>query len=423
MADDRDKADVFKYYDESEHISSKLSEPSVYLSMFFSSNCEECKIQYEKMRHWYKPKKFGFSNDSRTMIKLHAFFSLFSGGFYTPQIIFFAFISLLALIFMMKGLQLFQARSHLESLMILTLLPSILFWTSAPIKECLFALIIGSSFYHYISYLKGNKRSIVYLFLIVLSTYFLKPQVGILLVGSMLFFGLLPRMISGLRRKQFYIGAITLITIICAVSLPVIFKKLNQKKQQYDLEARGQAHIETENAIFLVSLDRINGAHLKESITVNSEGQIYWLKLDKENWYKIKTDSLVNGEVIWINKAAESHVDLGNYDDFFSWLKLTPTALKNIFIEPLPKSSLSLLFFIENIFLIVLIFLGFKSSNEWSRVLFLILFSLSLSLLYGTTVPIIGAILRYKSLIYLSLVLSIFASNKMAIIPYLRRYD
>lgn len=423
MSEDRDKADVFKYYDESKHISSKSSEPSLYLSMFFSSDCRECKIQYEKMRHWYKPKKFGFVNDSRTMIKLHAFLSLISGGYYAPQIVFFAFLSFIGLIFMMKGLQLLQARAHLESLLVLLMFPSILLWTSAPLKECLFSVILGVTFYHFVLSTRGNRGSYIYLLLIILSTYFLKPQIGILLAGSILFCGVLPSLLPSRIKKWQYFGFITTMALIGALCLPGIFKNLNQKKQQYDLEARGQAHVETKNAIFLVSLDRIRGASLHENVEVNAAKQIYWLKTDKENWIEQSTDSIIQGKVVWTNKVAKTHVQMEDYSDFLSWLKLTPTAIKNIFLEPLPNTFFGALFFIENILLIGLIIFGFKNGSEWGAAKYLLVFSIILTMLYGTTVPVIGALLRYKSLIYLALLLYIFAANKRAIIPYFRAYD
>jgi hypothetical protein len=421
MPEDRDKADVFKYYDESKHISSKLSEPDVYFKIFLSIECDECKVQYEKMRHWYKPKKFGFANDSRTMIKLHALLSLISGGYYLPQVVLFAFLSFFGIIFMMKGLQKLRARSHLESFLLLLLLPSILFWTSAPLKECLFSLILGLVFYFFVSSKNGNLKSNLSLILIVFCTYFLKPQVGVLLVGTILFIGVLPRKLP-LKKGQ-YFGLIALVFLVSVLSFPTIFKNLNQKKQQYDLEARGQAHIETANAIFLVSLDRIASSKLGDAIDFNADKQVYWLKKDKENWFKQNSDSTVHGRVIWINKAAKTHVRMDNYNDFLSWVRLTPTALRNVFIEPLPSSPLTILFFIENLFLIGLILIGVKNGNKWDSVSWLLIFAACLVLLYGTTVPVIGALLRYKSLIYLSLLLGVFGANDRAIISYFRAYD
>lgn len=418
---DRDKADVFKYYDESKYLTEKISEPVLYLKMMFSSECDDCKVQYEKMRHWYKPKQYGFANDSRTMIKLHSVFALISGGFYLPQIVLFSFVSFLGLVLILKGLYLFQPRSHLESLVFLSVLPSILIWTSAPLKECLFSLLIGASFFFYAAWLKKNRGTLWILLPVIAFSYFLKPQIGLLLFLCMFFLALAP-LLLGKFKKYYFIGFGGFILLFLMFN-PRVFEVLNFKKQQYDLEARGQAHVETDNAIFLISLDKLDDPMLHQELNLNVKGQVYWYKSDKENWITMKEDSTVKGKIIWLNQPAGSHIQMKEYDHFFSWLKIIPTALINVFIKPDPNSFFSSLFFLENLVLIFIVFLGIYKGDSSFQLIYLWGFGIALALLYGTTVPVIGALLRYKSLVYLSFIIAIFAGNRKALIPFFRRYD
>lgn len=106
-----------------------------------------CGFQHEhNLKHlsgeltkWYKPFNYGLPNDSRLIIRLCMIISLLSPSHPIFYYLIFSFLSTIGLIAAYAGFKKLRFRSSY----IILFVPSILFWSSAPLKESISILLLG----------------------------------------------------------------------------------------------------------------------------------------------------------------------------------------------------------------------------------------------------------------------------------------
>jgi hypothetical protein len=340
----RADADIFKYFDDSTIIFDYLkSNPSAIWDVFINS-----KIPSElgpKMISWFTGWGVHLVDSNQTMIKLHLLIHLFSFGSYHIHSLVFCFLSFLGSVALYNAVVKYL-NIHPWLAMLSFLLPSVLLWSSAPLKETLVVMLLSFSIAQIIKFLfEKNKKHMLYASLFLIPLFFVKPY---FVIGLAPFLPLLLFRETSISKK--YLIAITLF-IVAALTINFL--------------PNGQTII---GGIVQKQNDFLNHAEAE-----NAGSLIYLPRLENNYWSLIKT---------------------------------IPIALFNLFLKPLPWDSLNPLFLLasmENLFLIALIIIATvyrktSLSSEQKELLWLLsLYSLIIYTLIGLTTPVVGAFVRYKA--------------------------
>jgi hypothetical protein len=348
----RATADIFKYYDDAKIIYDNVfsSSSSEYFRWLWDSSYRSTSIQeaLSYTEYWNRKSEIPALNDTHFLIRVHGFLNVITFGNYYLHGLFFTFLSFVASSFLFKIL-LFHFQNSTKSIFFVCfLLPSTLFFSSGLLRETFLTTAISILIFvlfHFSTV--ARLRKIIYVCIGVFSFYILlllKPFVAIACIPTIGFL-----ILHRFFKKQLFV--FMFVHLIFYTS--IFFNPF------YDLFSALQFKL---NDLNLVASEM----HANSAITIP-------LLIDK-------TSLLTN----------------------------LPSVFHSIFLAPsfsLSNSIFSMYFTFENwvLLLLFLLFLFFpkKLSNPQKTLLFS-LFSIGLGviLFIGWTVPIVGSIVRYKSIVW-----------------------
>ncbi len=315
---------------------------------------------YINSKHWTKKYTYGLFNDNRTIIRFNAIVCLFSFGNIYIHVVFMAFLSFIGSFYLFKGLRELLKIKNVYLLIASFLIPSCLFWASGLLKEGLMMMAIGLLVYYTAKLYR--KYSIQYFIGFILSCF--------LLFVSKIY--ILPALIP-------------------AILFLFIVKKMRIK---YQFVVFGI--IVTISAVLIIFSDIILGYNVLATIAGKQNDYIKYISLleNSGSTYKLTT----------LNP------------DFWSFVKIIPEGLLNVFFRPLPTeiNSIFMLFsFLEVLGFVVLmilpiIFFKKPTVDNLRYILFFVMFILFLYVVVGVYTPNTGTIVRYRipALPFLFLVLT-----------------
>ena len=352
----RHDADIFKYYDDSEVIYNSLkSKPldftQIILGLDFNKDYFSDEY-YINMNNWDTHYKSHIFNDARVIIRINAFFRIFTFGFYSIHILFFCFISFLGLFALFKATSSYIASKEKLFFICLSLTPSILFWSSAVLKEPLMIYAVGFILL-YFKNVKTDRLKIVptiHLLICLLILFFLKFYVFCILIVL-----LIPFSINSLKDFRFKVVPYFL-CFLFFTSLTLLLKKVDSK---FDIAQL----IEQKQASFISESKYKNAGSYFEITDLNP---------DYQSIVKAIPIGIINSlsrPLIWKVKK----------------LIQVPSAIENIF-------------FISFILMSIINILKNKSilAKHTNLLLFCLFFVLINYALIGIITPISGALVRYK---------------------------
>jgi hypothetical protein len=348
---DRDTADIFKYFDDSLIMFEAIkTNPLDYFKMLIGIDTDYTYFTvnyYQFMNHWTRPYSTDLISDSHIIIRLNAFFRIFSFGYFQVHNILINFISLFGLTLIFKAFKPYLFQKEKAFFYILFLAPSILFWGSGLLKESVIFFALGLLIY---SLFKITKQfSLITASLIIIS---------VLLI------------------------TFTKLYILVSLSIPILgylinlYLKLKKPLLGYFISI----------SLFLIL---INIAPL-----INSQFDfIFQISNKQQTFSRFVTEVQTNSSFL-----------IPELTDGFSLLKSIPNALNNTLIRPFLwecKSPFVWLSAFENIVIIILIVISISyrktmDSSEKNIFLFSLIFALYLFTIIGLTTPVFGAIMRYK---------------------------
>lgn len=349
---DRSKADIFKYFDDSEVMFNALADnPGDYVKMLLSIDNDNPyfdKQYYRNMNNWYRTYETATYNDSHTIIRLNAFLRLFSFGYYQVHGIIMALLSFIGLIALYRVFHSYMKSQPIELFFCLFLIPSVLFWGSGVLKEGLLIFGLGLLLY-------GFQKSIF--------QHFCIWNLLLLLLSLLV-----------LIYTKFYVLA-ALAPVLLA-NLWIIFTNNRFVLPKY----------------FIMILLFIDVAVILPLF--GSEFDMFSLLVAKQHDFI----------GLSLSENAGSFISpLSIEPNLASFILNTPMALINSIFRPFINdisSPLILLSFIENLFLyflIILVIIFPKRSNlNWRIILFCLFFVLLLFSLTGLITPVLGALVRYR---------------------------
>jgi len=189
---ERVHADVFKYFDDSAVMFSALPDrPGDYLRMLFGFRNDSpwfTETYYVEMNNWFREYESNLYNDAHTLIRFNAFARLFSFGQYHVHTVFASFLALTGMIGIYRSFAHLLTGRERALMAALFLVPTVLFWASAPIKESLLFFGLGLMLFQAYRLLEGRIRPMGFVVLVftVLLLFVLKFYVLLSMIPALL---------------------------------------------------------------------------------------------------------------------------------------------------------------------------------------------------------------------------------------------
>jgi hypothetical protein len=363
----RGTSDAFRYFDDAMTLHATLrSEPSVYFKFLFGIGLDDPSLQvyFDQLRGWSSSYNYGLANDNPTVIRFNMVVALFSFGYYHVHTIFFNFFSLIGLCYLFKAFRLGSTRNERWIFVAVFGLPTVMFWGSGVLKEPILLLGLGHFFW-------GVMR--------IERQKFRKPLIAIcfgffllLVIKPYVLFCMIPGVIFLLGSK---------------------FLKWNK------LVLFGIVHL----IIFVLALFA-GGFYSPGDL-------IYVLSKKRVDFYNVAKES-----------GAGSMVQIPVLEHWWELMTRIPRNLLYTYFRPFVTEANGVFYWlasIENSVIGVLVVIGatrFKKiqTSETTLLLVCLSFVVCLSIVIGSCIPVLGAVVRYKvpALPFLCMLLVFFIAPK-----------
>ncbi len=375
------------------------------------------KTSHVPMQHWNSEFESVLFNNSRTMIAVNAILQFFSFGNLFVHLIFFCFFSFLGLVALYKAFVFHFPAKKIQIIISIFGVPSILFWSSAALKESLVITWVGLIIY-YSDF--GLKRS-----------YDLKQKTGLLIVIVLLLFtkiyvalALLPVLfanwlVTKVASKKTIVYYVLVFAAAVFISLVVKIIHPDYNVLQLIADRQSKAISEAKGGVFLVNDKNFICVdyYQKENSLMMQPDSSYKIK-HGSNYLSWKLDNMADTTFVtnakdtaayWIYSAvvpAKTVLKLRKLTPgWVDFIRYTPSAIFNVLMEPnifTFKSWLQLIVAIENMGIVVLLILALvfydKNIIEQKEIfLCCLIFALLLFTVIGITTPVIGSMVRYRT--------------------------
>ncbi len=450
-------SDVFKYYDDGKMIFATLhTSVKDYLTLLTGIGDANSRYQtiYHTMNSWDNGYDSTLYNNSHFIIRLNAFFMLFSQGHYGVHVIFMCFIALTGLTYIFKAFYPFPVTGGNLLFAAVFLFPSVILWSSGILKEGLVWLGLGSTIYYFFKAVNGQ-WSVARERIVSYSVYFIAGVILLYEVKAYVLLCLLPGLVAQfLIKRTGFFGRHPLICYILVLVIyiqPAVFpsllgskhnplQMLSDKQTDFNRISKGGVYLEnmkdSTKYAFISVKDTVNILPLNTwADSVLKKGIQY--VAGKPFWYsEYKTNH--RAPYALRKGTAYSLIQLGNKDTLHTastdstayWVyNYIETANSRIIIDPIKPTILSLIAHIpvaldvsmllpypwqihsamqaiycgENIFVLLLftvaLFFIKRPIGNMDLVLFCLTYCMAMLILIGLVTPILGGIERYKSVV------------------------
>lgn len=333
--------------------------PITYLQLFTNQNRQKPEWEeiYQRIIYWDPVKSAEFIDDNRTAIRINSLISLLSFRSIGVHIILLIFLSLIGLMALYKSFRKWFENIYPPAIFFAVFLsPSIIFWTSGILKETHTIFILGLFIYQLSIFIeRKDYRSLFWTFLLGILLLLARTYLSIALFIPVLFL-----VLSSFFKTR---------SILKSIGLTITFSTI------------------------IIILLNVNGIDPFQILSAKQ------------------------ADFILIGKNANSFFHIAELTQPLDLVKNFPIALFNVYLQPQLFNFDSWLYvfpIIENIDLITIIifvFVYYKSpcKKETKYLIFVLLVWIIGGWIIGLTVPVQGAIARYKSILIPFLLISIFA--------------
>ncbi|MFN6117380.1 MAG: hypothetical protein ACK46C_16085 [Flavobacteriales bacterium] len=349
---DRATADIYKFFDDSAVMTNALfTQPADGLRMLFAIGNDTpyfTEHYYSAMNNWVRQYESNLYNDAHTMIRFNAVLRLFSFGHYHVHTVFASFISLIGLVALYKALVPLVRGMERPLLAGVFLWPSLLFWSSGVLKECLLIGGLGLFVHAAFSTVHGGvqRRAVLQGLLGLVMMLLVKYYVLLCLLPPLVAYAWQTRTGGRAWQKYVVVHGLAVLLVLGAARLGPgtdIMYLLSVKQHDFI----GLAHFTG------------SGSHVDTPL--------------------LKPDAL-------------------------SFLKAIPSAFRMTFISPFltwHRGALGLMGAVENMLIPLGTLWALWYRRKWATVnvpllLFALSFVVLLALIIGWSIPIVGAMLRYR---------------------------
>ena len=348
----RTDADIYKFFDSGNVMYEALwTNPGDFFRMLFGIANDSPyfdKTYYIRINHWYREYESNLYNDAHTMIRFNAFVRIFSFGHYHVHTVVICFLSLIGLVSMHKAFAPLLPGKEKALAIALFLLPGVLFWGSAVIKESLLMFGLGVFLLQTFRLMQGNW-----------SIWRLLALVATMLLLLVLKFYVLACMLPGL-----------LALVIC-----------------HRWKPRRSAWV----FAMAIGLCLLLGANLQ--MIAPDFDLVYLFSVKQKDMYGL-AQATSAGSVVYVPRLS------GEVWTFFA---AAPVAFFNAFLGPtllLKGGAMAIVPAVENIVLITVLVIAIvyrkRTGIAWPMLWFCVSYCVLLLLIIGWTTPVMGALVRYR---------------------------
>ncbi len=349
---DRGTADIFKFFDDSKVLYDALwTAPGDFMRMLTGVANDSPYFDeqyYGVMNNWVRKYENNVYNDSHTMIRFNAVLRLFSFGEYHVHTVFACLVSTTGLVALYRAVHPLLFNFERGLMPAIFLWPSVLFWSSGVLKESL--LVFG---------------------------------LGVLLLG---FIGAWPDRLAW----RPVVAIITGLALMLVVKFYVLMCLIPGLLSWWWARARPGRPLLQSLVVHALALFAV----LISGSLVPGYGVLELLAIKQRDFIGMAT-GVDSGSLILLPTLEP---------DIFSFLRNAPHALYMSFFSPfevLDTGSLAWMGAAENVLLLLIPIIALRYARPWPSIdkaslLFLLSFVLLLSLLIGWTVPVVGALVRYR---------------------------
>lgn len=477
----RMSSDIFKYYDDARIIFNTLhTSVKDYFTLLTGIGDSGAYYQniYHSMNNWENGYGSILYTNSHFIIRMNAFFWLFSQGYYGVHVIFMCFISLVGSLCIYKSFLSFLYDKSKLLAMAIFLFPSTILWSSGVLKEGFIWFGLGLSIYCFFrllkvvredTYLKAGSK-ILFCFFILLGFFILfesKAYVLLCILPCFIALFLIKKFVfCKVRPFSTYVGVLLL--YIASSFLPSLLlhktsplQMLSDKQADFNTTCRGGIYLtklnDTNQYAVIPITDSANIIPLnsfsdnllhKKGLQYLSENSFWYNEFktahyapfmlkkgtsynsyipgNKDTLHKIATDSTAYAICVFMEPAKSSVYIEPIKPTFISFLKNLLPSLKISMLLPYPwkiHSAMTAIYCVENIFVLLVICIALffikLPLQHIEIVLFCLVYCLMMLVLIGLVTPILGGIERYKSVVIpflFILLLLITDTTKLAVI-------
>lgn len=416
----REYADIWKYYDDSEIVYNALDDhPGDYFRLMSGIGIDE-RIQHtyiDKMLHWDQQFENNLFNDSHTIIRFNALMRLISGGNYHTHSLFMSLLAFIGLCALYHWLYKFIWQWKKLLVFILFIAPSLLFWSSGVLKEGILFFALGMLTLHAWRFAEDKKK--YRLVWIAVSIFLLAMTKLYILVFVLPALGLAIHLI---RNPRFAIlKAASLFTALIVTGLVIEkvkpelspYRIIAMKQKDFLNLARGGLYlVNAEHVVYLrpdqpviVSKEDMLVTHKEAYRLVPNTEIIYWNIADdfrdtlrrtvgtEDVKYTLLSQSPVAGSLMQVNELTPTAASI---------LNETPGAIFRSTFRPYPWELQSVMIIpsiLENLLLWLLIFaciIRYRKPSSKAVFWFCIVYALITLAVTGLTTPVLGALVRYR---------------------------
>ncbi|NNC86136.1 MAG: hypothetical protein HKN75_08635 [Bacteroidia bacterium] len=352
---DRLAADIYKYFDDSKIMFDALrTNPAHFFAMLtgINENTDAIGVYYDTMLNWHKLDLV--YNDNHLLIRTNTVLRFFSLGYFAVHTIALSFISFSGLVALFHLFKKKLNCTNYLTFFLLLLMPSLLFWTSGTLKDGLLLGLFGLFIYQFDGIL--NKGISISRIILLTITFFFLIQIKV---------------------------------YVFMIALPGIGLWLLLKNKEFSFIKSAFIWFGT-YILFVVALGNLH--HLFPQYNFNQQIAL------KQYHFKRLAIERESGSYIEIKKVEPTLNGV---------IKNSPGAFFTVLARPYLFESMSpliLLASLENTFIIlsILVSLMFLHLNKLKKpdklYVFSIVFLIGIFVLIGLVTPVMGAIVRYKTI-------------------------
>ncbi len=350
--EDQKTSDLFKYHYAGKVLYSAMKEnPADYFKMVSGICADEPQLEcyYDRADYWYKAWNYGLLNDNRTIIRYDALLDLFTHGNLWLNLIISAFVAFCGSYLLALAMLGFAGGRRWAAVVAAFLVPSVVFWSSGMMKECLVMFSVGLLMFSWTAL--WRKFGIIKLLVVLVSAWLL-------------------------LLSKFYV----LLAMLPGLVVFAIPAKIGAKK----LLVSSVAVLALVVVLFFFS-GSIFGYDLVDTIVKKQHDFINMVNYEAD----------YSGSNIEIKELEPTFVSFAT--------ALVPAYINTLFRPFVTEANsfVKLVCSVENIvFLLLFLFMCvmFKQidNNQFRFILFTLYFMLVLYALIGMTTPNLGALVRYK---------------------------
>ncbi len=393
-----------------------LSNPKDFFSLFMSlGDTHELDWKHMKETLYWSHEQSGLLSEKRNTIRANTLLQLISLQHSYLVFLWNALIALLGLKLIYQSALKFVLDKYHVFFFLIFLLPSTLLWTSNLMKENFMVLGLGL---YFCGLIRQKSNSWLYALSGILLLLMFKQYVGIAFGMGYILFTILTLKNAQLRLAILGFSAVLLVLGLIRFAKPIT-NKISEKQADFIRLAEGGIVLndlgqiyridisEREKFQFFIGEEKNEYGIIKASVSaakikMNGTEEHITLKPSDKHWYVV-----VNAE------ASGSRIDVTPIQNSpMKLVKNIPEALINVLLRPFPtdppKSIMKWYFVLENALLVGLMLTAFakwKNFKNKNLILSILFSALLVSLFIGWTTPVLGAIVRYKLPVVLSLIL------------------